>query len=367
MNSIINNLDISGPFPYRYIFNPAVAKTAQNRYVMVCRMQNHSREGTLGLAYLDDNFQLEGQAEILSSAPTGNTNVMLEDPRIAMLNGQPYVAYVESSPVHLFTTYVVLAQLRGLELVKPIIIPYKRNHDAFVRLRKYDLHIADNTNEHPIPEIEGNGNTGVNMLPSREWIIEKNWQFFSMNDAAYCIYEANNKHVVFEFDPNNGAVKKEYITYYSSSWKTGNISGGASPVKHFDGNWYSFFHSWTDDDQKKRTYHTGVYLFEDKPPFRIKQISCKPLLSASDPHGSSPSGHAVIFPGSAVFDIVSNDWLIAAGYNDEKCVLLRISHSDVQASLVQVNTVNKFSRLARQQFRRFATAIKKRLSAFSIP
>ena len=362
MNSTINTLKLSEAFPYRYIFNPSIIPVEDGRYLLICRMQNNPREGALGLAFLDASFDVKERPQIITDAPSGNSNVMLEDPRIVLLNGEPYVAYVETSPLHLFTTYVVIAKLSGRELMKPLIIPYQRNHDAFVRLRKYDLHISDGHQTTSQNQQPADKNINPKTLPSREWIIEKNWQFFSCNGSAYCVYEANHKHVVFEFDLNNGAVKKEYITYFSSPWKAGNISGGASPILHPDGKLYAFFHSWTADDQKRRTYHMGVYVFENRPPFRIKQISGVPLLSAEDHDRSSPSGHAVIFPGSAFFEPATNEWIIAAGYNDQECVLLRFNHEAIELSLVDAKQVSKWSRQFHIQLTRLKRAINKRIS-----
>ncbi len=344
MNTNIHKLDPGGVFPYKKIFNPAITKYG-NGYLLVCRLQNHAREGALGLARLDDAFRVVGEAHVIADAPSGNSHVMLEDPRIVNINGEIFIAYIESSPIHLFTTYVVLAKLSGAELVKPIIIPFEKNHDAFVRLRKYDLHIEPEPSDAPT------------YLPSREWIIEKNWQFFSLAGKAYCIYSANHTHDVFEFDLKNGAVQKRFTTYFDSGWSAGDISGGATPVLHPDGRFYSFFHSWTADAEKRRTYHAGVYVFEAKPPFAVKAISLSPLVTAP----ATPKGHAVIFPGSAIFDDATNEWVIAAGQHDEDCVLLRIQHETILSSLVDVKQVSKWRRVIGLQLARVGKGIKKRL------
>ncbi len=329
-------------FSAKYVFNPTAGITASGDTVMICRLQDHEREGALGLVRLDKNLNVTSEVNTIKNSAAGTPGVMLEDPRFVRLSDGDYVAYIESSPSLLFTTYVVLAKLTGLRVQNAVVLPYKKNREAHLRL------------------MNGGSDPSLQSLPSKEWIIEKNWQFFSSGQKNYCIYKADHEHDVFEFDVADGLIKRRFLSLFRASWNHGKISGGASPVLHPDGLFYSFFHSWTVDETKKRIYHIGLYTFENKPPFRVKEVSSKPLMSASDPANESPSGHAVLFPAGAIFDASTSEWLIATGVNDSACGWFRITHSEARSSLKKVRAVGFYGRVVYRAFNKLARYFEKR-------
>jgi predicted GH43/DUF377 family glycosyl hydrolase len=333
------NTDFTSLFSAKYVFNPTVGTTHRGETVMICRLQDHEREGALGLVLLDEKLNVSGSVNIIKDSPAGTPGVMLEDPRFVRLSDGDYVAYIESSPTRLFTTYVVLAKLVGLDLQNAVVPAYKKNKDAHRRLMN---------------------STGGGSLPSKDWIIEKNWQFFTSGQKNYCIYKADHEHDVFGFDITSGAVMKQYKTLFRAAWKHGKISGGASPVLHSDGLFYSFFHSWTVDENKKRTYHIGVYTFENKPPFRVKEVSSQPIISATDPSGESPSQHAVVFPSGALYHVSNAEWIVATGLNDNACGWLTISHSEARSTLKKVRDVGTYGRLLYRAFEKLTRYLEKR-------
>jgi len=184
-------------------------------------------------------------------------------------------------------------------------------------------------------------------LPLKNWLVDKNWQFFIRENEYYCIYQAGEKHELFRFEYPEGTIRKKYNTYSKIPWGYGRISGGASPVLHSDGFYYSFFHSWTEwkNPAEKQTwlqrrYHVGVYLFEENPPFRIKLISEYPLVSGSESDRLAGSGHSAVFPGSALFDTEKNEWILAIGWNDHSCKIVRIPQEKLISGLLPVSRLS---------------------------
>jgi predicted GH43/DUF377 family glycosyl hydrolase len=331
------DLNLNSIFPYHYCFNPAIIKISAGKYLLVCRLQNHPREGSLGLAYLNDQFMPIAGANMISRSPIHqpgyDQHIMMEDPRLISANGKIFIAYIESSPVLLFTTYVVMAEVVGLQIINPVVINYKNNRKAHLRLRGGAV-------DENIPPMDS-----IQQLPSREWIIEKNWQFFIVDGKHYFVYDVKDVHEVVQFNPATGDVIQVFKTQFASPWRYGRISGGASPVL-FDDKFYSFFHSWTskkiktaDHISEHRTYYMGVYLFEKTPPFRILQISGKPLVGEGKNLTTGPSGHSVVFPGSALFDNASHEWIIAVGWNDMAGKIIRLGQQDILQSLVNVKSL----------------------------
>lgn len=322
------DIDLHNVFPYKYIFNPSIVRNNDGTFKLICRLQNHEEEGLLGICELNQNYKPISPAQLVKASPLQNSEVMLEDPRIFSHNDKVYIGYVEASPSSLYLIYTVFGELKNNTILNPVILDYKKNYQAFRKISRYSK------------------NSDKKVLPQKEWLIEKNWQFFICGERHFCIYEAGQQQSIFQFDAHKGTIIQEFRTFYDLPWKYGRISGGASPVLFHDNHYYSFFHSWTNWDTpaeqrnwQQRKYHIGVYVFESVPPFRIKRISSVPILSGSDKDSLAPSGHSVIFPGSAIYDDSKDEWLIAIGWNDHSSKLLTVSHTEIEQYLVSVSSI----------------------------
>lgn len=329
MPIVLVDLDIGSLFPFKYCFNPTIIDIPNSEYLLICRLQNNDREGYLGLCYLDSQFKTTGRTCIIKKSPVIKSEVMLEDPRLFRDNNNIYLAHVESSAQLIYNSYTVLSEVSGELLQNSLVINYQKNLDA-------------------LKAIEENSLAGKFIkLPVKDWKIEKNWQFFNQEDKHFAIYNANKKHEIIQYDNKTGAPISKFVTYYKNVWNHGRISGGGCPALFSDNYFYSFFHSWTTwetpvqkQNWEQRQYHIGVYVFESVPPFRIKKMSVKPLISGSNTDPISASGHSVVFPGSALFDPKSGKWILAVGWNDMDSKILFIDHEDVKSSLVDVSQIN---------------------------
>jgi len=169
--------------------------------------------------------------------------------------------------------------------------------------------------------------------------LEKNWAFFDYEGQLFCIYTQSPYSLM--------TVKDNVITPYKSTpwetpWRWGLPRGGATPVYH-DGHLYHFFHSSLQLDpnvehgrwKNPRRYHMGVVILEDKPPFRIADVSHQPIVSGyRHPEDKTlgwidPSDHMVVFPGSAHRNDENDGWVVACGINDRHSYMLTIPDSEI--------------------------------------
>ncbi len=142
---------------------------------------------------------------------------------------------------------------------------------------------------------------------------EKNWQFFGGVEGLKAVYHSNPHSVgecregSWQIPPADGA---------SHPWAWGEVRGGTPPVL-VDGEWFSFFHS-----SRKLVYYGGFYGFEASAPHRVTRWPVAPCLRPGE-------GGRVVFPGGAVYE--NGEWLLAYGWNDAHCCLVRCRHEDLLA------------------------------------
>lgn len=124
---------------------------------------------------------------------------------------------------------------------------------------------------------------------------EKNWQFFDHDGRLLAVYTIA-PHKILEVAGDRAV--PAYETPTPAPWEGGEMRGGAAPVRVGD-EYYCFFHDRTEQG-RRRTYRTGLYTFEARPPFRVQRISRGPLLEAD--WGTKPKDQyaAVVFAGGAV-------------------------------------------------------------------
>ncbi len=196
----------------------------------------------------------------------------------------------------------------------------------------------------------------------RDRRAEKNWQFFQCGRELHAVY-GTNPHTV-------GCLRRPGAGWYGGElrvppadgavlpWAWGEPRGGTPPVRVGD-EYFSFFHSMRDGE-----YVAGFYGFEARPPFRVTRWPEAPCLRPRP----SPSGRwlQVVFPGGAVHE--DGEWLVAYGWNDERCALARFRHADLLAGLTaRVPSGGQGTRSGRERETSFPLAAMPRPSPPVVP
>lgn len=171
--------------------------------------------------------------------------------------------------------------------------------------------------------------------------IEKNWTFFrDVHRDIYCVYSIS-PHRVLRTTLEGGAdlrceeVAREAFTLDGYPPCHGGLRGGAPPVFH-EGRFWSFVHSIHDGADGFR-YESAAYCFAGDPPFAPVAEPVATLDLAGPCRSSrrlpqlNPAVASVEYPCGAAVD--GDHWLVSLGVNDERCMIARIAHADVVASM----------------------------------
>lgn len=261
------------------------------------RMETVTKRSGIGICEIDANTGMAiGKSQHLPlSNPTDNEHH--EDCRMFVYRGEPYISYTE-----------MVGYIPGVNYT--CVMKYAR-----LALRRNKWSVLDEW----CPQYGQNNGFSK----------EKNWVFFEHNKKLMCIYATDPEHVVLEIEGNR--VVREYRTP-GPKWQWGHMRGGTPPVDMGDGRMLCIFHSSipTEIPPHYVRYYAAAYTFENKPPFRILQISEQPLLGGSeedghrvDPRYTEGWKPYVVFPCGLVPD--GNEWVVSFGINDWQCAIGRIS------------------------------------------
>ena len=165
------------------------------------------------------------------------------------------------------------------------------------------------------------GNGGSILMQSGN---EKNWIFFEHDSQMMMIY-MTEPHQVIRWE-NREVVEKWETSNFG--WKWGHMRGGSNPIRIGD-EYLCFFHSSTQWTEKKRQYHMGAYTFEAKPPFKVKRMTKKPLLSGSQKDPWQEGLPLVVFPCGAILD--SKKYVVSMGINDYTSAWIEIPVKDLDS------------------------------------
>lgn len=210
-----------------------------------------------------------------------------EDPRLFIFRGQPYVSYTEMGNYQPGVDYACCMKYARLAL----------------RGTRWSVREIF----HP--------NYGRNGGMERE----KNWVFFESGGELHCVYQDSPTRIVLQL---KGAEVKDEWTSPSATWPWGAIRGGTPPVPMGD-KLLAFFHSSlaTEVVPHHVRYFAAAYIMEPVAPFRVTEISQRPLMSGSesDGHRVDPRYTAgwkpyVVFPCGCV--PFGNRYLVSLGVND---------------------------------------------------
>lgn len=265
-------------------YNPTVT---ENFPGMIFRHHPDRRSWKTKLVY-----QSGGQ-EIPVTVPEQFDGMSLEDPRLFWFKNQIHVSFVaarhEFGRTNAVTAYGRLV-VSGLDSV-----------------RIEDVHV---------PEFGLNNWGGV----------EKNWLFFDHCGRLACIYDCDGEQIVLHIEKNR---VREIMRTPAMEWAWGKIRGGA--ILPWKGRLLRFFHSHTVQGNRENWIYTiGAVTMEDKPPFRMLQISKAPIISGDESLNLycrhwKPN---VVFPGGVQLS-PDGSMELAYGYNDCECRKAFIHEKDL--------------------------------------
>lgn len=220
-----------------------------------------------------------------------------EDARLFLFRGEPHISFT---------------QMTGY---RPGV-----NYQCHIRYARLKLH----GNRWLIEEVF-HPQYGLNSGSAKE----KNWVFFEHDGALHVIYQDTPVRKILRLEGSK--VVDEYDSD-AAEWPWGLIRGGTPPIPFGDGKMMAVFHSSvaTEDAPHYVRYYGAAYVFEDRPPFKLLQVSARPIMVGSevDGHGMDPRYPEgwkpyVVFPCGLVQD--GPNWLVSLGVNDWQCAIGRIT------------------------------------------
>lgn len=277
-----------------FFFNPCIFSTNENYYLMAryAKITNNKPlefNNTLRLYRLDSNFEV--QQEIPLKIKDELQNEQYEDPRVIFFKNRYYVGCAN-----------YIKNRGGYIHQKVLVFDEYFNHID-------NLHINYDGNG---PFITSNTNH------------QKNWTWFIHDNKLMMEYRMN-PHVVLEIDHIKGETVAEHKHFQDISklWKFGECRMGSNPILK-DNYYHAFFHSSLLWKGSKRRYFMGYYKFESKPPFKIIEISEKPILygNEADQRLLPDNSPLVVFPCGAIEK--DEKFIISFGLNDEKTGIIKI-------------------------------------------
>lgn len=146
-------------------------------------------------------------------------------------------------------------------------------------------------------------------------IWEKNWSFFSHDGQLYAVYNIK-PHVILKIDGDSAT--HAYTTEVPHAWTGGHLRGGAPPVlieEAYSGEYWHWFHGRIGVGLDA-IYSTGVYTFDNRPPFAVKQMTRAPLQWAN-PESRVNASASVVFVAGAHYDADTDRWITSQGIHDD--------------------------------------------------
>lgn len=283
----IYNFDISNAFPW-----------------------NSSLSGSqIGIVWLDDNFNPEGEPQILQLNGDGIPG-RSEDPRLLTVGERLYLVYSD-------------------------------NNDAIITPGGFRMHVV---------ELDYDGET-FHVLHNECLFFfkdensnrrEKNWTPFEYHKHLLFSYSLEPHQILYPI-LGTGFCKTIASTKGHLNWKWGELRGG-TPGFLVDDEYLAFFHSSIEmasvnsNGENMLHYFMGAYTFEKKPPFRITKISSEPIVGENFYNGETYIPYwkpvRVVFPCG--FFVEGNSIWVSYGRQDHEIWLTRLDKKALFKSLVPV-------------------------------
>ncbi|MBS0620314.1 MAG: hypothetical protein JSS61_02515 [Verrucomicrobia bacterium] len=148
---------------------------------------------------------------------------------------------------------------------------------------------------------------------------QKNWTPFEWKGRLLITYSIN-PHEILTPNLMSGICFRCYETPAPIEWEWGHPLRCSTPPQLVDGEYLSFFHSWTvmhstaSDQEETFHYFMGAFTFSAEPPFQITKAHNEPIIGKGF-YTNSHCFKRVIFPGGFV---VAGD-VIHLAYGKDDC------------------------------------------------
>jgi predicted GH43/DUF377 family glycosyl hydrolase len=231
-------------------------------------MGKEDQPDLMGLAILDENFNITGNPQILDVPKN-----LWQDARLVVLNEALYLVFNGAVDRGVRRTFIAQAYFNGIKFsIKP--------PKAFLNFP------GENPNQ---------------------W--ERNWIPFVFNDTLFLATHLS-PHRILRPILGSSTCEEVASSDFSSSWVWGIPKTGTTAL--LDGNHYlGIFHSVKvmssihSEEKPIQHYFMGAYIFENEPPFKITAISKDPIIGKDFYHGSEYSmckPCRVVFPCGFIMD-----------------------------------------------------------------
>ncbi|MBS0585487.1 MAG: polysaccharide pyruvyl transferase family protein [Verrucomicrobia bacterium] len=297
-------------------FNPSLVRF-RGTLLLSFRINEPTSEPTkrVGLAWLDDNYDLIGSPMVLYTPFSHPYLLSLQqDPRLLVIDDHLFMIY--NNVVDSMTSSKGLKRMFVAEL----------DYDGENFFIKSDSCIHEFPTQNP-----------------NRW--EKNWVPFCHDNKLLLSYSIF-PHKVFEFNHGTTSCTPYCQSDAITPWEWGAVRGGTQA--HLDGDQYlAFFHSSqympsTQSDGKVMLhYFMGAYTFSKEPPFDVTAISPLPIVGKNFYNGpmyKTWKPLRVVFPGGFVFD--ENYVWVAYGRQDNEVWVTKLDKKGLLASLVPTTPKN---------------------------
>lgn len=295
--------------PHIYYFNPGLIDYLGKRW-LVCRRSffdyGHWHRYRTGISVFEIGANRNLSGEVYLKWPKRHELEQTDDPRVSIINGRLNLS-------------ACCWKTPDISNPKPVVV-----HQSLAEMDGWNVsRLID-------PEYGGNSSSlteGTGM--------EKNWLWFECDGSRWCIYNHQPMTVLREY---GGKIVEVVSSGAEVNWPYGHIRGGAPPVLAGALYW-SFFHSslpWKviRPVGMRNRYYAGVLAFENKPPFKIKKISKRPIIVGTHNEPTIPLAPPCVFPSGSIYD--NGRWEISMGVNDCASAWLSIPYSEVERIMVDV-------------------------------
>lgn len=290
-------------------FNPSIVLW-KDRLLMCfrCRDPHTGKANLVGISWLDKNFELEGEPQLLEFTHSDLTNRYIQDPRLCVINGALKIYYSD------------LWEDAESQSCKRKMCAADIEYDGIKFIATHEDYFLD---------YQGIKNNK----------FEKNWIPFDYQGVALLAYTISPHKIFLPICGESRCITVANNLDFSS-WDWGILRGG-TPALLVDNYYLSFFHSslvlssHQSDGRPMPHYFMGAYLFENVPPFAIKKISPEPIVSKEFYTGVEHSTWKplrVIFPCGFIHD---KDYIwISYGRQDYEAWIVKLHKTKLLKSLV---------------------------------
>lgn len=276
---------IAGLIEAKRNYNPSLVSAGEGFLLAYRSEPENFKVSEIVLAEMDAARNvLRNQRLKVPGVPAGCS---LEDPRLFMYGGSPYIAF----------SIAKYGSSEGWKCVQ-----------AYGRLVKKSR--SWSLSQTWVPKY------GANDWSSKE----KNWTFFEAEGALRCVYDMGaSGWVVLEVDGDE--VVREWRNA-PLRWRWGRMSGG-TPAVDWQGQKLAMFHSWEKHPRRSRLYHAAWVAFGATAPHAPTMMSAGPVITAEEEWGAPESAKGwqplCVFPGG--LELVGQKALVSYGRNDLDCAI----------------------------------------------